>query len=461
MDNNSPQNNQDTAAVDKKIAEENARIYGFSESNVKRSSFMADFAVLTKKRSLYGVAGVVVLVTILSLIVLGNAHRSPKSQTLVSAAASDTASDPSDVPLAGDYTIGTDDNTNNTSTNNVTSTPPKSVSASPPAQVTPSNPSSRTKIIRPPVLPPPTIKRPVPPPPKPPTPKPPVPKPPTPTPPPAVSSQFTISSWNTRFDNSASNLGDQVKLVAGGASILGLQEVHNPTKRKQIQSKVLCSSCAYAGYVRDYTYNGSSPASIPIIWKKTEFSLSGSGSYISAANRVSGFNDCTSSHEVSSKWMTWVKLKNLKTGRYFYVLNTHTGAGIESGGKPNTCNSERVNQYKTQMNAMMSKISELKKAGLPIFITGDFNVNYRRDITVKNSIFPYYRMKQYSIHSGYELLNLKGIPSSKGSQGANDRIIDYVFSLTHSAVKANSIRIANGSYGSDHFPVFLTLTLTK
>lgn len=270
--------------------------------------------------------------------------------------------------------------------------------------------------------------------------------------------EFSITSWNTYFDNKSKNLGDQVKTISKSTSILAMQEVHNPKKRKQIKDKLLCSSCTYAGYVENYSTNGSSAASLPIIWNKSQFKLSGSPHSVRVTNKVSGIKDSTGSNSVSSKWITWVKLKNIKTSKNIYVLNTHTVASVESGGKPNTKNKQRVNLFKKHMDVLTNKISSLKKDGIPIFIAGDFNVDYRKDARTNNSTFPKNRLGRLGVYSNWQLTNLDGVSKKKGTQGSNNRVIDYVFILKHPQIQAIRSGISSSRYGSDHFPAYVIST---
>ena len=272
-----------------------------------------------------------------------------------------------------------------------------------------------------------------------------------------TNSTFTVASWNSWYDNKL-DFKTQIDAMSKKASIIAIQEMHIPAKRKQLTNNVLCKNCDYAGYMYNSKLEGSTPASLPIVWKKSDFSLLKQG-YMSAANNVKTFKDCNTKKNatVSSKWVTWVKLKDLKSNQQFYILNTHTGAGVESKGKP-VC-TPRLNQFKTHMNNLINKTTALKKDKLPIFIAGDFNVNYRYDHKVKNAAFPYSRMGKIGLRSSYELTNLAGVSDSKGTQGANNRIIDYIFSLNHAAVRINSASIDDETFGSDHYPVYTDLTL--
>lgn len=251
------------------------------------------------------------------------------------------------------------------------------------------------------------------------------------------------------FDNTA-DMAASMKTIVGSAQILGFQEMHTPGRRVAMRDSILCNTCAFSGYVANYTYDGSSAASLPIVWKKDLFSMVSTGS-VTVSERING---------VSPKFITWAKLRDIKTGKNLYVLNTHTVASVESGGKPNQSNLTVVDMYADHMDILVAKINEFKAEKIPIFVTGDFNVNYRYDIVVKTPIFPYAKLSPLGVHSNWEILNLAGIPSTARTQGdSGTRLIDYVFAWVRSDITPLSTSIGSSQLGSDHYPVFYKLTL--
>jgi endonuclease/exonuclease/phosphatase (EEP) superfamily protein YafD len=90
----------------------------------------------------------------------------------------------------------------------------------------------------------------------------------------------------------------------------------------------------------------------------------------------------------------------------------------------------------------------LKKDGVPVFIGGDFNVNYRRDSVVRANIFPYAKMNTVDAWANWRYL---GAPDS-GTIGDGNRVIDYVFATRNSKVTPVSTRVLP-TYGSDHHAI--------
>jgi len=273
---------------------------------------------------------------------------------------------------------------------------------------------------------------------------------------PSGGDTITFASWNTLFSNSLSNVGKGVAAVAAKADIIGFQELHMSDNRKKMRDTLLCSSCDFSGYVQNYSTNGSNPGSVAIVWRKSRFSVVKSGYFkVSDTDYVSTKTGSTG-NKISAKWITWALLTDKKTAKNFYFMNTHTVASLESKGKPIPSEDGRVKNYVNHMNVLTSKIKAFTATGLPVFITGDFNVNYRYDHKVRYKNFPFARMDAIGVHSGYQRLNLAGIPSSKASQGSGNRIIDYVWYSDSTNVYPVSESISDARYGSDHYPVYLT-----
>ena len=273
---------------------------------------------------------------------------------------------------------------------------------------------------------------------------------------PAGGDTITFASWNTLYNNSVSNVGKGVSAVAAKADIIGFQELHLSDRRRKMRDTLLCSSCDFSGYVQNYSTNGSNPGSVAIVWRKSRFSVVKSGYFkVSDIDYVSTKTGSTGS-KITGKWITWALLNDKKTGSRFYFMNTHTVASLESKGKPIPSEDDRVKNYTNHMNVLTSKIKAFAATGLPVFITGDFNVNYRYDHKVRYKNFPFARMNAIGVHSGYQRLNLAGIPNSKSSQGSGNRIIDYVWYSDSKNVYPLSESISSTRYGSDHYPVYFT-----
>lgn len=260
--------------------------------------------------------------------------------------------------------------------------------------------------------------------------------------------------------------------LAKSADVIALQESHITNFRKAITDKFTCAqlSCPLAGVDLSKAYakedatekDGSLPASIPILWNKNRFTLKDHGVYTALKT---GYRDA-SGDWVSLKWITWVKLEDNTTKKQFSVVNTHTVAGIEAMGKPKDTNTkkaagQRLKTYAAHMDLLVSLVQYLQESGSPVFVTGDFNVNYRYDSLAANQYkdFPYKKFGKESLKSNYQLTNLQGIAATDGTQGTGTRLIDYIFSWDKGGVDYISNTIETNRYGSDHSPVLLSVKI--
>lgn len=280
---------------------------------------------------------------------------------------------------------------------------------------------------------------------------------PTPTPVPAtpVASnphKFTIASWNVKTDNTK-NAGTEVLNLLTKSQIIGLQTLRTKAMRDSIKSKVICSSCAYSGYLAAYSGSDAGPSDLPIIWNKSAFALVGSGS-----NRKMSDAASSKTYSYAARYATWVKLQSKVNGKQFYIIDTHTMSPGESGGKPGK-DTLLISRYQAHMTNLKALIAELQKSNVPIYLVGTFNVDYRYDRFGYTSYFPYTSFKSVGVRSSWDLMGLSGISGSVGTLSGGKRLIDYVFTWQRSDVTANAIAVATSTHGSDHYATYFTNTV--
>ncbi len=262
-----------------------------------------------------------------------------------------------------------------------------------------------------------------------------------------------MASWNTWVSNSATNVKNGVKQLMGshGIDILGLQEVHYSAVRKAVSSLDSTS-------IGIYTPPGSGrPNSYPIVYNKNKLTLIKNGSGPIKLGPVPGLSD---------RYVVYARFKVKATGQQIYFANTHTPPGVERGGKINTL-SRYVGAARTIMGNLKTKLAMLQKQNIPLFLVGDFNVNYRRD-SCSVSWFPCKTMKSLTIVSSFEKTGLKGIGKSHGTHTGSDgsRLIDYVWAWDRPGVKFTNAYIISGSsvksryLNSDHKPSAAQVIIT-
>lgn len=144
------------------------------------------------------------------------------------------------------------------------------------------------------------------------------------------------------------------------------------------------------------------------------------------------------------RMVTWVRFKDLKSGREFYHVNTHFDHQIQLAREKSAA-------------LLLSRVKALK-GELPILVTGDFNAragaNKAYDILTEDGFLT--DTWKTAEHRSEIVATFNGF----GEKRAGDNRIDWI--LTRGA-KAKTIEIVTcargGQFPSDHFPVITDLVL--
>lgn len=270
---------------------------------------------------------------------------------------------------------------------------------------------------------------------------------------------FTIASWNTLYNNSPANVAAGASELAQSAQLIAFQELNFPDRRQAIRAALIdCAGCRYSGFFPDAAGSGwGTSATVSLIWDKQRFTALKTGTYSVLGDKAYGAN-------TANKWINWVKLRDDITGKQLYLLNTHFVAGVEKNGLATSTASHQKN-YQAHMKYLVDVVKKLNKEKVPVYVTGDFNVDYRLDSSV--SYFPNKALTTAGMKNGWKQLNLQGVDSEAGtmivpptSTGLKNRIIDYVWSNNRSELTPLSMTINHSEYSSDHYPVLYSVRTT-
>lgn len=139
----------------------------------------------------------------------------------------------------------------------------------------------------------------------------------------------------------------------------------------------------------------------------------------------------------------WIKLQDINTQQQFYVLNTHDPAHPEN-------TALRTQDAKQHVDF----IDTLKKEGLPIFFTGDFNSGYEvRDASAGNPTLnndpenlTYCILTKGGMHDAYDLAEKRDV---KCPNPGNNNSVDHIYLTDESEVThywtSPGGRLKNGS----------------
>jgi endonuclease/exonuclease/phosphatase family metal-dependent hydrolase len=164
------------------------------------------------------------------------------------------------------------------------------------------------------------------------------------------SAQQPDSFWQHRMDLSVATLKSNQVTVAG------LQEAR--ANQQNYFRKTTVAGDTYDIYPA--SSNGSSFTPNPIIWDKSRFTLISGSRHPIRYGQYGTLND-----------LVVVKLRDNTTQQQIIVMNTHDPADVVS-----TSATQGQQDRFYDANSHVDLISQLKKQGLPIFLTGDFNNRY-------------------------------------------------------------------------------------
>jgi endonuclease/exonuclease/phosphatase (EEP) superfamily protein YafD len=240
-------------------------------------------------------------------------------------------------------------------------------------------------------------------------------------------------------------------LAATEADVIGLQEMGGRARRDYVREHLVdCADCVWDAHMPI----GGPEASVPVLYRSDRFELEAEGSRkVSDATYVGPEGAGPST--LKAKYINWVVLRQLSTGQRVAVLNSHAVPTVQAkDGGPNYKLPERLELYRQHMTGLQKLITEIAADGALVFATGDFNVNYRKDKTVRAKMFPYVRMGRVDTRASYFHLGEPRTGTHVLPNGFDKRLIDYVFNRTDDAVTPAEQSILRG-YNSDHRPLLV------
>ncbi|WP_370247749.1 hypothetical protein [Nocardioides sp.] len=247
-------------------------------------------------------------------------------------------------------------------------------------------------------------------------------------------------------------------LMAKQPSIVGLQEFASGPKRAWVRSTFVdCETCHYGGYMPAPAV----PGGTPILYDARRFRLLRSGTVQVTKDTFVGQAGAGPA-TIRAKFINWITVRDLATGRSFSVLNNHAVPTVQGkGGGANRRMPKRLAIYSKHMAGLAALITQLREdGGGSVFVLGDFNVNYRLDRQVKDPVFPYAHLTPLGLAANWERLGLpsRGTHTLKG--GNDTRLIDYVWSDQRAMLTPLTQEILEG-FRSDHRPVVVTFQLSR
>lgn len=240
-----------------------------------------------------------------------------------------------------------------------------------------------------------------------------------------------VGTWNVEYDNSDANIKAGLSaLVSAGMDVIGCQEMSNDKKWEMATRHM-------AGL--GFTWGGANNAVPIFVGRNWMIVKVGNEKVTSGGEKIEQSSAGSGSSTMGYKSVTWASIRHKTDGSRALVANHHIVPAIESGGK--LVNPLRLAWYRTQIAAIGDVIAPSIKEGIPVAVTGDFNLSYGTEAGK-------------DLEQRMAALGLKPCWSQTKARGTHGkRTPDYVW---HN-VRARKVTILP-NFTSDHNPAAVDLT---
>lgn len=274
-----------------------------------------------------------------------------------------------------------------------------------------------------------------------------------------VASSVRIATFNTAAMSSTRRAFNDVKsLLAAGPDIVALQEMSSWERRERVRTRLLdCDTCTWDGWIPVPAVQGGQP----ILWRSDKFKFLGRD-WIEVAPETFVGSRGAGPATMHAKYVVRLRLLDKRTGRTIWILNNHfvpTVEGPDGGRNENLRRTRLYARHMAGLQAVIDRIHAEEGGGL-VFVTGDFNVNFRKDKVAQDPIFPYAALGTRALRSSYFKLGEPATGTHVLANGFDKRLIDYVSFKPTRRVIVTGQRIMRG-LNSDHRPLIVDFKITS
>ena len=273
-----------------------------------------------------------------------------------------------------------------------------------------------------------------------------------------MASVVRIATFNTAATLSTRKAFRDVRdLLAEGPDIVALQEMSSWERRERVRKRLLdCDGCAWDGWIPVPAVPGGQP----ILWRSDKFTFLGRDWLEVAPETYVGDRGAGPS-TMHAKYVVRLRLMDNLTGRTIWILNNHFVPTVQASDGGRNDITRRTRLYARQMGGLQGIIDKIRteEGGGLVFVTGDFNVNYRKDKIVQDPIFPYAALGTRALRASYYTLGEPATGTHELDNGFDKRLIDYVHYKPTRRVIATGQRIVRGM-NSDHRPLIVDFKVT-
>lgn len=245
------------------------------------------------------------------------------------------------------------------------------------------------------------------------------------------------NKWNIRKDRLLTSIRENA------FDVFGVQEV-NTTMQNWVKSNFGTDYGIF--FFSPYNQSGSGDKAQGILYRTRDFDLVRKGFFWACSTPDTMTKNDTGDSGNFYRGGCWVVLKHKSTGIELFFMNTHGCLNSQ----PNKDNAKYYRQIEEKYNT----------SSLPSFFVGDMNARPTYDAI---TTFKTYWKDSYEAVPSAKRTGPENTYNGFSAQQGKYRL-DYVFTrgntITHDAYCANN-KLYNGMYASDHFPVYVDVTIYK
>jgi hypothetical protein len=262
------------------------------------------------------------------------------------------------------------------------------------------------------------------------------------------SPDLRIGSYNIEINKPMPQFRAAVKFIKSVADVAGLQESGGASRRQYLDG--------------DRSWRIYHPPSLPqdpVIWNPRVFELvSAHQVRLSRATKIEG-NHGGLMHW-KAMWAPVVHLRQISTGYVFSLINVHLVRAAVNEGRPRRSSPRTYRVYRHQVKALKATVRKEQERGLPVYVTGDFNVGYAADRVVRNRKLPYHRLTSVHLEANWKGKKLNKYGTHIDASCGNGKkycgaYIDQIWAPEEAATSSVYIHQVH----SDHYPIMSTYAL--
>jgi hypothetical protein len=155
-----------------------------------------------------------------------------------------------------------------------------------------------------------------------------------------------------------------------------------------------------------------------------------------------------------------VRLRQISTGYKFSVINVHLMVAAVNGGRARPGKPRTYRVYTRQVKTLKLTVRSEKSRGLPVYVTGDFNIGYVADRKNRVRQLPYHRLTRANMVANWKGKKLNNYGTHIDDRCAHHRAhcgayIDQIWAPKPSATSTVYTSVVH----SDHYPIMSTYSV--